>query len=655
VSLTNRQKNWIKKNSTKYSADKMAKELKASKEEVGNYLSTFKVKPVNKLFYLILMLIPVFFFIILEIGLRIFNYGYDYTQWVNPIKGKYVLNPDLAHKYFHNIDNVPISDQDIFDEVKKPNSFRVFVLGESAGAGYPFTPNGSFSRYIQQRLSLEYPESNIEVINCSMTAINSYTMLDLMPGILDEKPDLILIYAGNNEYYGALGVGSMESLGTSRSIVNLVIYLERYKTFQLIRNILADIYRLFSPKQQLTGTLMSRMAKNQYIGLGSDIYKKGIEQFEGNMRDILQMAKEKNVPVILSTLASNLKDQRPFVSISFNGFPPAGKIYKQAEVELAKNNLMSADSLFRYAKDLDALRFRAPTDLNKVIFSLGEKFSYPVLNIDSAFDALSPQHITGDNLMTDHLHPTLHGYQIIGKLFYNEMETIGQLPKTKPQNLSNDRQDSLAVASFPFSKLDTLIGEYRIRLLKNDWPYIDKKDKIPDKDLIHPQNYIDSLAYNLVEDNANWETVHRKAADWYLTHNDLKSFLQVMDVLIGEYPIVVEYYNYCANVLLQFKDYDKAYYYLLKSNELSPSAFSTKYLGIIELSKNNYPLAEKFLTQSIVFDNSDAQVWYNLAGVYVNENNYPKALQMVKKAISLNPNYQDAVMLQRQLQAALPN
>ena len=149
-----------------------------------------------------------------------------------------------------------------------------------------------------------------------MTAINTYTIRDLFPGILEQKPDLMLIYTGHNEYYGALGVGSMESLGTSRTVVNMVIYLERFKTFQLIRNLLKSAAVIWGGKREaLSGTLMARMAQNQYIGLDSDIYNKGIEQFSGNMHDILEMAKKQNVPVILGTLPSNLKDQYPFVSI----------------------------------------------------------------------------------------------------------------------------------------------------------------------------------------------------------------------------------------------------------------------------------------------------------------------------------------------------
>ena len=42
-------------------------------------------------------------------------------------------------------------------------------------------------------------------------------------------------------------------------------------------------------------------------------------------------------------------------------------------------------------------------------------------------------------------------------------------------------------------------------------------------------------------------------------------------------------------------------------------------------------------------DKNDPQVWYNLAGVYVNKNNYNKALEMVNNAISLQSNYPEAI------------
>jgi tetratricopeptide (TPR) repeat protein len=628
--------------------------LKVSKEKIEKTPAPDNARPPRKMFYVVSILIPVLFFVLLEAGLRLFNSGYDYTQWVNPTKGKYVLNPDIAHKYFHDIQNVPYSNGDIFDEVKQPNAFRIFVLGESSGAGYPFLPTGSFSRYLQQRLSLVYPDSKIEVINCSMTAINTYAMRDLFPGILREKPDLVLIYAGHNEYYGALGAGSMESFGNSRSFVNFVIGLESFKTFQLMRNVVTGIAGLIAGnRQRPSGTLMARMAQDQYIGLNSDVYGKGVKQFEGNMRDILEMASGKNVPVILGTLACNLRDQFPFVSIDEDGLPPADKVFKDAQESLAHNDWRSADSLFRFAKDLDALRFRAPTEINVDIVKLGKEYHYSVVNIDSAFGAASPAHIVGDDLMSDHLHPTLRGYQLIGDLYYHEMEKTGNLPASKPLPLSDRQQDSITVATFPFARLDSVIGKYRIQLLKNDWPYIAKKNKIPDAALLRPRDHIDSIAFDLVEDRTNWDIAHRKAAEWYASKNDIVSFTQVMNGLINQYPIVTEYYDFAANALMERKDYDGAYYYLTKRNELEPGAFSTKWIGTISLFRNQMTTAEKYLSQSLKFDNKDSQVWYNLAGVYIQEKNYQKALEMVNRALSLNSQYPDALALQRKLQEAM--
>jgi tetratricopeptide (TPR) repeat protein len=122
-----------------------------------------------------------------------------------------------------------------------------------------------------------------------------------------------------------------------------------------------------------------------------------------------------------------------------------------------------------------------------------------------------------------------------------------------------------------------------------------------------------------------------------------------MNVLISQYPIVIEYYDYASNLLLVKKDYDRAYYFLNKRNGIEPTAYSTKWIGIINLYKNHLDPAEDFLKQSLSLDKNDSQVWYNLAGVYVNKNNYIKALEMVNKAISLQSNYPEALALQRQL------
>jgi tetratricopeptide (TPR) repeat protein len=612
-------------------------------------------KPAPRWFFAVLFLIPIIFFVLLEICLRIFNYGYDTTQWIPATDDKYYLNPEIARRYFYNTERVPYSNQDFFDMEKKQNAFRVFILGGSSAAGYPFSPLGSFSRYLRKRLEILYPSSEIEVVNIGLTAVNSYTIRDLMPGVLEQKPDLILIYAGHNEYYGALGAGSMESLGNSRELVNLILYLNKYKTVELLRNIIKGIVKIFSSESEYkSGTLMSRMAKDQYISFNSETYFNGISQFDGNMRDILEMAKEKNVPVILSTLASNLKDQPPFVSVKSDKLPEANVIYTEAKNELNSENYKKADSLFRFAKDLDALRFRAPEEINRIIKSLGEKYNFPVVNIDSVFSAVSPDGITGKNLMTDHLHPTLKGYHLIGKVFFDKMKEKNFLPSSEPLNLPDKEQDSITVSSFNFTKLDSVLAEFRIKILKNDWPFVEKATRQqPYSVLLKPKNIIDSIAVEVINDEIIWEAGHRKLAAYYLEKNDIISFLKEMDALIFQYPVVIEYYEYVVNVLIPLQEYDKAYKYLETGYKIKPTAYTAKWLGTINLYNKNFDVAEKYLKESLNFDNNDAQVWYNLAGVYVMKKDYKLALETVNKALSISPDYPEAISLRQQLQNAV--
>ena len=97
-----------------------------------------------------------------------------------------------------------------------------------------------------------------------MSAINSYAIRDLMPELIKKQPDLVLIYLGHNEYYGALGVGSMESLGSSRFIVNTTLWLNKFKTVELLRNFIKTISGIFSSGREITsGTMMAQIAKEE--------------------------------------------------------------------------------------------------------------------------------------------------------------------------------------------------------------------------------------------------------------------------------------------------------------------------------------------------------------------------------------------------------
>ena len=650
MALSNKQKQFILKNKRKLSDKQIAKKLNIPFEEVSDFSSTIVEKKYPLYFYLLLLVIPLLLIFILELSLSLFNYGESFNQWEIVDSQKMMCNPEIAKRYFYTTDAVPYPSQDLFDVEKSQNSIRVFILGGSSAAGYPFTPNGSFARYVRKRLELIYPNKTIEVINTAMAAINSYALLDMMPGIIEQDPDLILFYAGHNEYYGALGAGSLESLGNSRWLVNLMLSVNNYKTLQLLRNSIKSVMTLFSTSEAKGGTLMARMANDQMISLGSSVYQVGINQFEGNLDEMLQMAKDANVKVILSDLASNLKDQPPFVSNNKDDESSAEFTYKKGMENLASDDSINALEFFQKAKDLDALRFRAPSQINSIIQSLAEKYGFPFVSTAKRFNELSPFGIVGNNLMTDHLHPTITGYQEIGELFVSKMLEENLIPSAEIDLSNKNVHDQYVREHYNFTHLDSTIGIYRLTILKSDWPFVEIPKSFKQvRASLNAEDFSDSLALFVIDNKYSWERAHRKMATMFFKRGDINNYLTEMDAVIFQYPFVYDYYEMIANNLMGLKMFNDALPYLYQYDKLKGTAFASKWIGIIELSKNKSDVAIRYLSKSLKYNSQDAQVYYNLAGAYSQVENYGAALDAINSCLMVNSNFNGAKNLQKQL------
>ena len=272
------------------------------------------------LFYVIMFLIPLILLIGLEIGLRVFNYGRDLNAFIT-LSEEYdnylFTNPDLPFRYAANMETPPAVSLDGFLKEKPDSTFRIFVMGGSSAAGFPYAYNATFPRYIKRKLEIVYPKINFEVINLGITAHNSYTVADLAEDVIEQSPDLVLVYAGHNEYYGILGVGSTIKFGNSQWLPKLIISLNKYKTYELVNNLMRKITSVFASSEGKVAnseTLMSRMIGDNNIPFNSETYYNGIEQFRVNMKDFLKSMKKSNIPVTIGGLTSNLL-QPPFTSL----------------------------------------------------------------------------------------------------------------------------------------------------------------------------------------------------------------------------------------------------------------------------------------------------------------------------------------------------
>ena len=597
------------------------------------------------LFYPVMILIPIIFIVLLELTLRLFSYGDDISPWIISNE-HYTPNPDLALRYFDNIETIPATIEDKFNITRKDNTYRIFVLGGSSAAGFPYMPLGAFSRYIHQRLELNYPDKNIEVINLGIAAVNSYAVLDLLPEVIEEKPDAILIYAGHNEYYGALGVGSLESFGRLRPVIKTMLYLNHFKIFQLVK----DFIKLFGSKDvsRRPGTLMAKMAEKKVIPYKSELYMDGVEQFRQNLEEIIETCRNENVPLILGTLVSNEKDLSPFVNDNSQEYGTADEVYREAQLSLRENDYKKADSLFGLAKDLDALRFRAPSDINDVIISLSDTYNIPLADIDSVFRANSEFNIVGDELMTDHLHPTLEGYQLIGKVFYESLRENNLLPDEVPY-YSYEVQDSITVKNYIISELDLKIARYTIEKIKNDYPYISPEEKkLPG---INPKSLSreSQIAYLAANKKMKWADAHIVLAREAETRNDIQTMLKHMDMLINQYPFTKEIYDITINNLLKTENYNSAFPYLMKRYKLGKDPFLSKWIGTIFFQNNNHVEAIKYLKESLAEYPRDTQNLYNLGAIYALDGNFDIARKYLIDCLTVDPYHVEAKSLLDQL------
>ncbi len=651
--LSEKQIQFILKNYKNLSVKEMSGQLNVQMDEIESYIKV--IKPSAPIwYYMLLITIPVLFFVMLEAGLRIFNYGNDTRVWVDISKDMQILNPDLGYRYFFTTRNLPFSVESFVYKEKKKNSFRIFVVGASSAAGYPYLSSASFSKFIRKKLEILYPKKLIEVANFSMSAINSYTVRDLMPELLKKEPDLVLIYLGHNEYYGALGVGSTESFGSSRFVVNTTLWLNKFKTVELIRDIVKAITKLFSSGSEVTGsTMMAQLAKDKLIKFNSETFMDGLNQFEGNMHDILSMCKEAGVPVIASTLSSNLKGQKPFVSIGDSVNPSANYIFDIANEELAKENVDSAKSLFIYAKELDALRFRAPEEINNIIIRLCKEFNYDFIRSDSLLNSVSYNGIVGNELMTDHLHPNVKGYQLIGNLFFNAMKINGYLPTTELPDITETTADSLIYAYYNFTTFDSTVADFRIKILKNDWPYVNPGNQVPRNKLIRLNSLMDSVSIEVIDGRISRERARLKVAENYHKKNLFDEYATEMAALIEEFPFIYKYYNLTAKELITAGKFSRAYYFLKRGFDKNPDAFNSKWLGIIDLSQGFVDDAIKYLETSLSYNKKDAQTYFNITGAYAQKKEFNKALESINKCLEISPDFQRAAQIRQQLETII--
>jgi tetratricopeptide (TPR) repeat protein len=410
-----------------------------------------------------MLFIPLFILTGIELGLRLSGYGYD-TSFFSRIKigGRdyFVPNGDFSYRFFPPAiarKTLPFR----FAAEKTTNSYRVFLFGESAAMGDP-EPTYGVGRYLEVLLRERYPGIHFQVICVALTAIDSNTILPIARECARRDGDLWIIYMGNNEMVGPFGAETSYGFhAPSRSLIRLILAIKSTRVGQLMD---ALMRKLNSSTPKSWGGM--EMFANNRLGYMDPARLQSYENFRGNLQDILSFAHRAGVPVILSTVAVNLKDCAPFASMHSAGLDQnqvaewnenyeqgvklenvgsyrealaryqkaAGIDPKFADLEfrmgscdLALTNYDSARREFDLARDYDGLDFRADTRINSIIKAAASSHAGQDVHLVDAADDLaqqSPDGLPGFNFFYEHVHLNFTGNYVLAVKFAEQTRKL---------------------------------------------------------------------------------------------------------------------------------------------------------------------------------------------------------------------------------------
>lgn len=641
----------------------------------------------ERVFKIIMLATPVLFFLIFELILRAGNYGGNLALFTPAelVPGYLQINDNVGRRYFSSIGVTPEASKDLMRAVKAPNSYRIFVLGESTTAGYPYMYNGSMSKMLYQRLRDYFPEREIEVVNLAMPAINSFALLDLTEEALAQQPDALIIYCGHNEFYGALGVASTESLGRWRGMINLYLDLQQLKIMLFLRDQLAALKKMLSPASPGQGkthtTLMEQMVGDEQIEYGGEKYNRARDFFKANLTEIINAGKEKGVDVLLANLVSNERDLAPFETMydpatdrpaferelqrgqklaaagntrealalydsleQIDATPAVLHFLKGRGLE-ASGRFEEARSAYVKARDLDGLRFRASADFNAAIQEVAQATGAVLVDMHAAFTQASPKGLIGKNLMLEHVHPNLEGYFIMGRELCEAMHAHGMIETIWDARRS--RPDSVYWQERGVTALDEEVAAIRLDVLMNNWPFTPKERSIPFR--YQPKNYLQKLAYAMWQREESWEKVHVLLAEDYEKTGQYELAIKEYEALILQTPHNSSPYIRAGLLYAHVQDFDRAYDRLLKSIALEPSAEACKVVGAILVSRRQPDKGVPYLQKALQLAPNDGQTLYNLAGAYMMLGQTENARAVIAQLEKLSPGNAKIEQLKQQL------
>ena len=544
--------------------------------------------------------------------------------------------------------------------------------------GTPYERSATIPGLVRVQLRHLSRTQNIEVVNLGAAAINSNVLADLLPAALQMEPDVILLYLGHNEFYGPDGIGAP---WIEKQIPGLISFKYTLRGLA-VSHLLVRLLKATLPRAQSIDTnLMRQVSRGSFVRLEDEDAAWVIRRFAANMDRILSMIRGAHVPVIVSGVTSNmlfppfatspvpdsaviarclergdfLRAQRLLDSARTSDTTNAFVNYTSGRLAMDQNRWSDASTFFEKLRDGDLLKFRAPSPICSVIEKSCRDRHITYLAMDSIFRALSFHGITNGALFTEHVHPNVRGYDVVARTFVSSMLGSGVFrPDAGTAMLPFDR-DSLRI-----SWVDEALGDLSLINLSRHWPFNGFSpicEALPGGDSVSRD-----IVFKLYTRKIGWTDATSQFALHCTERGDLRNAVRAYGALVEEYPAVSLFRYRLGDVLRRAGASRPALAEYREAARLAPAepeAYTEA--GLLENNLGELTAAASDLRKALELSAGPrnaqlrATIFYGLAATAANSGDFNGADSLVHVALTISPNFKDAIALRRQIQTVRPS
>ena len=412
------------------------------------------------LFRTVAVVLGLSMFVLLELALAVLDVGGlneqdDPFVGFDDVRPLFVLNesgtrleiPPSRHKLYFAPESFPAK--------KKKDTFRVFCLGGSTVQGRPYSTDTSFTKWLQLSLETAQPERNWEVINCGGISYASYRLVPILEECIAYEPDLFIVCTGHNEFleertYGHIKQTSAAMKATHRFVSQLRTYSLLWEAYQSLTQ--ADASSTGRPNLSVDADALLNY-KNGIEAFHRDpVFRSGvIAHYEHNVRRMITLSQNAEIPLILMRPPSNLSDCPPFKSQhrdklsreelarwqtlvqqaqnhyrddlfqSVQLFDQALDVddeYAATHYELGRCHLLTgspdlARESFLRARELDICPLRMIAPLENVLTDAAADTGTPLVDAYTLLETECRHGILSGEILVDHVQPKFRGHQLI--------------------------------------------------------------------------------------------------------------------------------------------------------------------------------------------------------------------------------------------------